>query len=249
VLGVAGVAFATHVHPANGGAKKLSFTVVPAFKACATGATGTHGSPLAAPSCQTTTTSAESATLTTGTGTSFKGMGSFVIEVFCTDGSTPPCPAAGDQEDIKYTASLTDVRCKTAIAGNATLCPSANRAGGKDYAGQIQGNATIRITDHYNTAGAAGCSSTTTCSATVVDLPFPIKGTCAATSADATIGGTCNITTSADVQPGISAPGVAVEGKKANVEVGQIVVSDGGMDGLASTSGNTVFAREGIYIP
>ena len=51
MLAMAGVAFATHVHPANGGAKKLSFTVVPAFKSCSTGTTGTHGSPLAAPSC------------------------------------------------------------------------------------------------------------------------------------------------------------------------------------------------------
>lgn len=40
-----------------------------------------------------------------------------------------------------------------------------------------------------------------------------------------------------------------LEGKKANVEISQIRVNDGGTDGLASTSPNTVFAREGIYIP
>ncbi len=242
-------AFATHAHPANGGAKTLTFTVVPAFKACTTGTTGTHGSPLAAPSCQTTASSAESGTLTTGAGASFKATSSFLIQVFCTDASAPPCSAAaGDQEDVKLVASATDVRCKSSIGSNAALCPSANSAGGKDYAGQVQGNATIRITDHFNTAGAASCSSTTSCSATVVDLPFPVTGTCAATSGDATIGGACNINTTADaVVPG--AGGVVKEGKKAGVEVGQILVNDGGTDGLASTAGNTVYARQGIYIP
>src|SRR5436309_963292 len=142
-LVMAGVAPATHVHPANLGAKKITYTVVPAFKACTTGTTGTHGSPLAAPSCQTTAASAESATLTTGAGATFKGSGSFSFEVFCTDASMPPCPAAGSQEDMKIIAGLTDVRCKASIAGNSSLCPSVNSAGGKDYAGQIQGNVTI----------------------------------------------------------------------------------------------------------
>jgi hypothetical protein len=244
-------ALATHVHPANGGAKTLTFTVVPAFKSCTTGTTGTHGSPLAAPSCQTTASSAESATLTTGSGATFKGTSSFLIQVFCTDASTPPCPAAGDQEDVKLQATATDVRCKSSIGANGTLCPTANTAGGKDYAGQVQGNATIRITDHFNTVTATpvpACSSTTSCSATVVDLPFPVTGTCAATPTDGTIGGTCSVTTTADaVVP--TAGGVVKEGKKATVEVGQILVNDGGTDGLASTAGNTVYARQGIYIP
>jgi hypothetical protein len=242
-------ALATHVHPANNGALKLTFTVVPAFKACTTGTTGTHGSPLAAPSCATTASSAESATLTTGNGTVFKSTSSFLIQVFCTNGAAPPCSAAaGDQEDVKLQATATDVRCKSTIATNATLCPSANASGGKDYAGQTQGNATIRITDHFNTAGAASCSSTTSCSATVVDLPFPVTGFCAATPGDTSIGGTCTTTTTADaVVPG--AGGVVKEGKKANVEIGQIVVNDGGTDGLASTAGNTAYERQGIYIP
>jgi hypothetical protein len=243
-------ALATHVHPANGGAKKLTFTVVPAFKSCTTGSTGLHGSPLAAPSCQTTAASAESATLTTGAGATFKMTSSFAIEVFCTNAAVPPCgtPADGDQEDVKLTASLTDVRCKSLIGGNGTLCPTANTAGGKDYAGQVQGNASIRITDHFNTAPPASCSGSTSCSATVTDLPFPVTGTCASTPSAPTIGGTCSITTTADaVVPGSG--GVVKEGKKATVEVGQIIVNDGGTDGLATTAGNTVYARQGIYIP
>ena len=69
VLATAGVAIATHVHPADTGALKDRFALVPAFKQC-TNPTGTHGSPLAAASCKTTPTSAESATLTTGAGAS-----------------------------------------------------------------------------------------------------------------------------------------------------------------------------------
>src|SRR6266545_2145626 len=240
-------AFATHAHPADLGAKKVRFTLVPAFKACTTGATGTHGSPLAAPSCPTTTSSAESATLTTGVSPNgpFKGAGSFALEVFCSDGSLPPCPASGNQEDLKLMASLTDVRCKASIAGNANLCPSVNSAGSKDYAGQVQGNATIRITDHYNTVNTSptpACSSTTSCSATVVDLPFPFSASCAATPGDATIGGTCNISTTAcsNVPPGIPDGCTVKEGKKMTVELGQVLVNDGGTDGLASTSGNPV---------
>jgi hypothetical protein len=237
-------AFGSHAHPANLGAKKMTFPVVPAFKTC-TSSTGTHGTPLAGPSCQTTASSAESNTLTTGSGTSFKGNSSLVIEVFCTNGATPPCSAAaGDQEDVKLTSSGTDVRCKSTIAGNTTLCPSANSSGGRDYAGQVQGTAQIRITDHYN-SGSGTCSSTTSCSATVVDLPFPVTAPCVATSGDATIGGTCSVVTSADA----TVPGVVKEGKKANVEIGQVVINDGGTDGLVTTPGNTTFERQGIYIP
>jgi hypothetical protein len=234
-------AFGTHAHPADLGAKKVRFTLVPAFKPCtADSATLTHGSPLDDPSCRTTTTSAESATLTTGVSPNgpFQGTGFFTLEVFCADGSTPPCPAAGNQEDLKLTASLTDVRCKASIAGNADLCPSANSAGGKDYAGQVQTNATIRITDTLN--GSPGFTT----HATVVDLPFPVTGTCAAT-ADATLGSNCSVNTTADAV----VPGVVKEGKKANVEIGQIQVNDGGADGIVATSGNLLFAVQGIYIP
>jgi hypothetical protein len=252
VLLMASVALASHVHPATGGAKKVSFSLVPAFKACTTGVTGQHGSPLVGPSCRTTTASATSATLTTGESPHglFRGAGSFSLEVFCTDGSMLPCT----QEDLKITASLTDVRCKGTIGSNATLCPSTNSLGGRDYAGQVQVNSMIRITDHYNTVTTnpvPACSSTTSCSATVVDLPNPITVSCAATSADATTGGACNLSTTAcSTVPQPDHCFVRQEaGKKGNVELGQIVFNDGGTDGLASTSPNTVYARQGIYVP
>jgi hypothetical protein len=237
-------AFATHTHPANLGAKKLTFSVVPAFKAC-TAPNSTHGTPLGGASC--TPPVAVSTNLTTGevATNQFKGTSSFLIEVFCsgTTVQNPPCSAvAGDQEDVKLVASATDVRCKSGIS-DATKCSSENGTpAGKvdnDYTGQVQGTAQIRITDAYN--GAPGFTT----HATVIDLPFPVTGTCAATTGDATLGSNCSVNTTADAVVG----GVVKEGKKANVEIGQIQVNDGGADGVVATAPNLLFAVQGIYIP
>jgi hypothetical protein len=235
-------AFATHTHPANLGAKKLTFTVVPAFKQCATPNT-THGTPLGAPSCSPPV--AVSTNLTTGelSTNQFKGTSSFLIEVVCLPSGTPPCAGtAGDQEDVKLVASATDVRCRAGIS-DATKCSSENGApAGKvdnDYTGQVQGTAQIRITDTFN--GGPGFTT----HATVTDLPFPVTGTCAATTGDATLGSTCSVNTTADAV----VPNVVKEQKKAVVEIGQIHVNDGGSDGVVATAPNLLFAVQGIYIP
>jgi hypothetical protein len=242
-------AFATHPHPANNGADKLTFPQVPAFKACGTPNT-THGAPLGAPSCTpANATKQTSGFITTGQGTSFKGTSSFVIDVSCTNGAVPPCSGtAGDQEDVKLTATATDIRCKAAAA--AAVCGNENGApagpAGDDYIGEVQGNATIRITDAYN--GPPGFVT----HGTVVDLPFPVPAhgagpnTVCKNTAVNTIGATCTIATSADAQ----VPAVVKEGKQANVEIGQIFVRDGGSDGdIDTAAGNTVFSVQGIYIP
>jgi hypothetical protein len=236
------VAFAAHPHPANNGADKLTFTVVPAQKVCAT-PNSAHGEPLGAPSCTPANEARQtSAHLTTGKAPAgpYKGTSTFVIDVTCTNAQVPPCPAPGDQEDVKLTASATDIRCKAAV--QAARCGNENGAPagpvGDDYTGQVQGDATIRITDAYN--GAPGFTQ----HGTVVDLPFPVTGTCANT-ADATIGATCGVNTSADQV----VPNVVKEGKKANVEIGQIHVNDGGPDGLVGSAPNQLFAVQGIYIP
>ncbi len=45
-------------------------------------------------------------------------------------------------------------------------------------------------------------------------------------------------------------PGTIKEGKRAIWQIGQVAVFDGGADGLASTGGgNTLFARQGIFVP
>ena len=76
-------------------------------------------------------------------------------------------PGPPDDSDVQITANITDVRCKA----GTTACGSANAADGADYTGELQGNATIRITDHFNAVVAGGGTDP----ATVVDIPYPIE--------------------------------------------------------------------------
>jgi hypothetical protein len=44
-------------------------------------------------------------------------------------------------------------------------------------------------------------------------------------------------------------PGAVSAGKRAIWELDQVVVNDGGADGLAATAPNTVFERQGVFVP
>jgi hypothetical protein len=131
-----------------------------------------------------------------------------------------------EDTDVELTGSVTDVRCRA----GTTTCGSANAQDGADYTGQLQATATIRITDHDN--GSPGPGGTDP--ATVVDLPFPVPVTCAAT-AGTNIGGTCSTNTTANAV----VPGSVKDTKRGVVEIGQLVVNDGGPDGNTATAPNT----------
>jgi len=168
LMAVSQVASGSHVRPK--GATPLSASLVPSFKACAT-PNRTHGAPLAFPSCNPPVQS--SGFLTVGSpdanGAPANSVGNILLKVKITS-----------PEDVIITSSISDVRCLPAT--NAAVCNSANAADGPDYSGQIQGNATIRISDHYNGPGLNEA-------ATVVDIPFPVNGQCANTTATNTGGG------------------------------------------------------------
>jgi hypothetical protein len=226
---VASMASATHPRPK--GATPLRVTLVPAFNAC-TAPNRTHGPPLAFPSCNPPVQSSTAITVgspdANGAPANFEGFVKLEVLV-----GTPGPP---DDSDVLITSNMTDIRCKA----GTTACGSANAADGADYTGGMQGNATIRITDHFNAVAAGGGTDP----GTVVDIPYPINATCAAT-ASTTIGGTCSANTSANA----AVPGAVKDGKRANVEVGQITITDGGPDGVVGTSPNTLFAVQGIFIP
>jgi hypothetical protein len=227
-LGVVGlmvvsqIASATHVRPR--GATPLRASLVPSYKACGT-PNRTHGTPLAFPSCNPPVQ--QSNFLTVGSpdanGAGAQSEGSILLTVK----SVSP-------EDVLIKANITDVRCKAATA--ATVCNSANTADGPDYSGALQGNAMIRISDHYN-----GPSLTE--AATVVDIPFPVGFPCANTVN--TIGGLCTANTSANAV----VPGSVKDAQRAVIEIQQISISDGGADGNINTADNTVFEVQGIFIP
>ena len=98
----------------------------------------------------------------------------------------------------------------------------------------------MRITDRFNAAAPGGGSDP----ATLVDIPLPLTATCAAT-ADPGVGGTCSLSSTLDA----FVPGMVTEGKRAIWEFGPIEVFDGGEDGVASTAPNTLFARQGVFVP
>jgi hypothetical protein len=140
--------------------------------------------------------------------------------------------------DVRIVASVTDVRCK---AGTSP-CPSANTADGPDYAGELQGTSTMRVTDHNNAPTASGPFTST---ATVQDIdliPFTIP---CATTVSTTVGGSCSASTTANTL----VPGVIVSGKRMNIGVGQMRILDGGSDGSVSTPGNSLFEVQGLFVP
>ena len=226
---VATTAFAAHPRPK--GATPIIVSFVPAYKQC-TSPNSTHGTPLAAPSCNPPVQ--ESNFLTVGSpdagGGAANSTGKARVDVIV---GTPGPP---DDSDVKLVGSATDIRCKV---GATTTCGSANAANGPDYTGSVLANSMIRISDHYN--GASGTDP-----ATVTDLPFPVSTPCTGTPTDTSIGSNCGVSTTANAV----VPGSVIDGKRGVVEVSQIYVEDGGTDGLGSTEAdNTVFARQGIFIP
>jgi hypothetical protein len=215
--------YASHVRPK--GATPLRVPLVPAFAACTT-PNRTHGAPLAFPSCNPPVQASNFLTIGSPDANG-AGANSTAFILLKVD-SVPP-------EDVLITSTGTDIRCLPATA--AAVCNSANAGDGPDYSGQVQGNATIRISDHYNGAGLNEA-------ATVVDIPFPVNGTCANT-VSTTVGGTCTTNTTANAV----VPGSVKDNQRGVVEIGQLSINDGGADGQVSTADNTVFGVQGIFIP
>jgi plastocyanin len=126
-----------------------------------------------------------------------------------------------EDANVQFVASITDVR---------------NKVGLTDYTGQLQARLALRVTDRHN-----GPSLTEPATG---DNTFTFTIPCA-TTADTAIGSTCSATTSADAV----VPGAVLEGKRSVWDVGQVQVFDGGSDGVVSTTPNTLFAKQGVFVP
>jgi hypothetical protein len=226
---VASMASATHPRPK--GATPLYASLVPAYNACGT-PNRTHGPPLAFPSCNPPVQTSTSLTMGSpdANGAAANSVGFVKLDVKVGVAGPP------EDSDVLINSSISDVRCKAGV----TACGNANAADGADYTGELQGNATIRISDHWNAVAPGGGPD----AATVIDIPFPVPASCANT-ADTAIGGLCTASTSANTV----VPGSVLDGKRAVVGIGQITITDGGADGLNGTSPNTVFETQGIFIP
>jgi hypothetical protein len=238
-LGMMVVATAANAtHPRPKGATPLRASLVPAYNAC-TAPNRTHGTPLAFPSCNPPVQTSTSLTIGSpdANGAAANSVGFIKIGVVA-GAAGPP-----EDSDVNITANITDVRCKAGVAA----CGAANAADGADYTGEVQGNATIRITDHWNAVAPGGGPD----AATVIDIPFPVNAPCTATASTA-IGSTCAVVTTANAVvggPGPWADPTVKDTKRANIEISQLQIFDGGTDGVVATAPNTLFEVQGIFIP
>jgi WD40 repeat protein len=99
-----------------------------------------------------------------------------------------------------------------------------NTAGLTDYTGTLSATAAIRMTDRDSGTPA-----------TIQDFPLAVSVPCAAT-ADTTLGAACNVQTTFDSV----VPGLATEGQRANLGLGQVRVLDGS---------GSLFAVQGVFVP
>jgi hypothetical protein len=245
-MAFASVAEATHPRP--GGGTPFRVPLVPAYAQCTTAAQNSnHVAPLALDSCSPP--ALQSTMLTTGTTGGMNASGR--LDVFCTNGESPPCPAAGDQEDIRVVTSVTDVRC-------AAVTPNCS-AVGADYAGQMIGRSVIRITDHSNAtdpspgaACASGTGAPPCVTATVLDLTFALPVGCTTTPASPN-GSTCSLSTTIDTQ----VPTTVKELQRGIVSIQNLNGADEGPDGsigpacppFCGTGDERTFVDQGIFIP
>jgi dipeptidyl aminopeptidase/acylaminoacyl peptidase len=211
-----------NAYPRPKGATPMRASLVPAYKRC-TAPNTSHGSPLAYGSCKPP--SQASSYLTVGTpdanGQAAHAAGYVLMRAF----SCPACAGPGPNADVRLDVSITDVRKKSDLS---------------DYNGALQADAALRITDQNNTPNPGGPGA-----ATVSDTHFPFTVPCA-TTADASVGSTCSVSTSANTV----VPGAVVTAQRAIWELGQVQVYDGGADGSAATTAdNTLFMDEGIFVP
>ena len=228
---VMGIMMAWYVPTAVGfprpkGATPTRVSLVPAYNAC-TSPNRVHGPPDLTPGSPSTDGSCNPPTLASSQLTvgSPDANGAPVnsegsVRVEALVGNTGT-PA--DEGDARFQVSMTDVR--------------RNTAGLPDYTGQLQLDTTLRVIDKDNGPSEVG---------TMQDTQFRVTVPCT-TTASTTIGSTCAVNTTADaVLGGASA---IQEGKRSIWQLGQVRINDGGADGVASTTPNTLYAVQGVLVP
>ena len=127
-----------------------------------------------------------------------------------------------DEANVQIVSSITDVR---------------NKSGLTDYTGELQTRLALRVTDRHN-----GPSFTEPGTG---DTTFNITIPCAATPATPRSGRPAR-----RPRPRTrSSPGTVLETRRSMWEVGKVQVFDGGSDGVVSTTPNTLFASQAVFVP
>jgi hypothetical protein len=264
-LALGSVAFATHARV--GGGTPFRAPLVVAYNQCGGAptaedpapsvATNTHVTPLAFPSCVPQAQKRNGANpptlTTTTTGTA---NGSVRLDVICDDGALPPCPAAGQQENVRIAASsIVGVLCNIAGGGAPPTFQGACSAPGAGYNGILLAQSVIRITDHSNAASpndicAAGTGAAPCATGTVQDTTFTVPMVCG--SFAALPAGTCG--PAATTINGLLA-GAVKDLQRGNVEITNIRVMSPGNDFILGpapfpgTGDEDKFMSQGIFLP
>jgi hypothetical protein len=236
-------AFATHPRPGDG--SPLRVGLVHSYNQC-TAPNTTHVAPIALPAC--TPATLQTTILRTGSVGAMSGSARF--DVFCTDGSMPPCdPEDGQpEEDVAVSILVTDVRC-------ASVAPGCTGPGA-DYTGSLIEQTVMRMTDHSSgspsgivCANGAGDPPCTT--ATVSDLTFSLPFQCVDDGGPN--GAKCSLVTTLNTM----VPSMVRERQRAVIaEFGHRVL-DAGPDGsigpacppICGTSDERGFMTQGTFWP
>jgi hypothetical protein len=220
--------------PRPKGATPAVFSLVPAYAPCVGGA-NTHGGPLAYPSC--TTPVQDSAVLTIGSpdANAHPAASTSSLKLKTINGA----PGPPEDSNVQLLITVNDVLCRAVNAA----CPGGALS---DFAGKVLITFSVRITDRLNGSPAAE-------GATMQDVDIQIPLQCVATAA-INEGGRCTTNTMINA----IYPGLALDTKRANWEIGQVRVLDPGPNGTGFDSGcpstcgdgdETVFMRQGIFVP
>jgi glucose/arabinose dehydrogenase len=179
----------------------------------------THGSPLAFGSCAPPVSSSPQLTFGTPDANGQGANGTGFVQYKVKVGDSG---TPQNDADVTLTAKITDVRRKSDLA---------------DYAGELGILTPLRLTDNLG-------GPTANDQMTVSDFSLPATVPCVTTTAT-NIGSTCNLDTTLSAL----VPGAVVENARALWQMRQVEVTDGGPDGDADTAPNTVFARQGVFVP
>jgi Dipeptidyl peptidase IV (DPP IV) N-terminal region len=217
----------SYVRPKSASPTRVS--LVPAYRQC-TASNLTHGPPLGFPSCSPPQQT--SVNLTVGTpdsnGKPAESSGFVKLTAVPGDPST-----TADEADVKINASVTDVRCRTAISTCTSGALSA-------YTGALQIRFDLRLTDLFN--GGLGTEPATT---DIGGSQLPFKATVPCTAGSGDTGASCSVSTTAEA----IVPRAVTEGKRAVWQLGQVEVYDGGRSGTAGAPDAALFMDQGVFVP
>ena len=210
-------------YPRPKGAYRQRIALVTAYTACAA-PNRTHGPPLAFPACAPPVMESDHITVGTGdsNGLPAKFRGNLDIHAI------PGTPQTSQND--------ADVRVVL------TLFELFNRETLDSYTGEVQARFNVQITDRENSPHPGGPGPGTT-----VEIPFEMTAqTCVPGAPGSPPEGTSCLLVS---ELSAILPGAVKEGGRAIWQVDDVEVWDGGPDGDAETKPNTLFARQGVFVP